>query len=107
MINDFKNGVLHICELKIKKNKIGQLESDEINLLHSSFFQKRRVSNYDKELGFERSYSVDISVRIPLSFFKIKATQLILIDSVFFEIRNIYENFVDQYIDLVLGEREE
>lgn len=106
MINNFKDGILHICEFKKKKNEIGQLTEESLNILYSRFFQKRRISNNDKRMAFEENYTVDLAVRIPLDYIELKATHLVLIRSVLYEIRNIYEDFEKRHIDLVLGRKD-
>jgi len=106
MINNLKDGILHFIEFKKKKNEIGQLTEGSLNILCSRFFQKRRISNNDKRMAFEEGYTVDLAVRIPLDYIEVKATHLVLIRSVLYEIRNIYENFEKRHIDLVLGRKD-
>lgn len=106
MISDLKDGILHICELTKKKNERGQLTDDRLDILYSRFFQKKRISNNDKKMALEENYSVDMAVRIPLDYIEVKATHLVLLKHVLYEIRNIYENFEKRHIDLVLGRKD-
>ena len=106
MISNLNDGILHICEQKRKKNKIGQLTEDNLAVLYSRFFQKKRISNNDKEIARQESYSVDMAVRIPIDYIEVKATHLVLIKDILYEIRNIYMNYEKRHIDLVLGRKE-
>ncbi|AMP21460.1 hypothetical protein AZF37_09765 (plasmid) [endosymbiont 'TC1' of Trimyema compressum] len=103
MINELRDGILEVCEMQKAKNNMGQLEDTNLVVLFSSFFQKRRISNNDKELARQESYSIDLSVRIPLIFKTLKATDLVRINNTLYEIKNIYEDYKERRIDIVLG----
>jgi len=108
-IDNYKDGILHICKQKTEKNELGQvipIEND-LDILSSRFFKKKRASNTDKEIAFQNDYTVDFVASIPIDYLEFDSTNIVLIQDVLYEIKNIYKNYENRTADIVLGRKNE
>ena len=106
-IDKYRDGILHLCKQKTKKNELGQIIpiENDLDIVYSRFFKKKRVSNTDKEIAFQNDYNIDFVASIPIDYLEFDSTYLVLIKDNLYEIKNIYEDYDKRTADIVLGKR--
>ena len=103
MRSKYKDGVLSVKRKTTPtQNDLGQMVAGTPTLLGSAYYYRSRCSNADKDIAYRNSYTVDFTVNIPMDI-EVKTTDIVVIGTATYEVKNIYEDFQSRKLSLVLG----